>query len=200
MNDEIKLRNSENIKNKEPIILKNHVRLGTIYYNSSGEWHNETGPARIRPNGKKEYWIHDSCISEGQFILKYGKKLGLYENVYLAFVFSNGSIDWCDPEYDTKKFTYKIIYKDSPSEEHASHRGYITNDGEYIEYIYPSVASYYVFVDKYKTKRWYREELHCSHGPAVEYANGSKEWWLCGEKLTKEEYYRKLNPELIYNI
>jgi hypothetical protein len=189
------------MKNKEAPIVKSLVGLGTIYYNSKGEWHNEAGPARIRPNGKKEYWIRDGCISEYEFTLKYGKKLGLYEEHYFVLISSDGSIEWCDSKYDNNgSFRYKILYKDPPSEERAGYRNYILDSGEVIENSEPGTSEYFVFIDKHKTKYWYQNVLHCSRGPAVEYANGSKEWWLCGEKLTKEEYYRKLNPELIYNI
>ena len=37
-------------------------------------------------------------------------------------------------------------------------------------------------------KRWYiNGKLHRSDGPAVEYANGTKEWWICGEQVSEED-------------
>ena len=39
-------------------------------------------------------------------------------------------------------------------------------------------------IDAFDTKRWYNEagKLHRIQGPAVEYANGDKEWWLEGHQ------------------
>jgi hypothetical protein len=35
-------------------------------------------------------------------------------------------------------------------------------------------------------KEWYKNgKLHRDDGPAVEYVNGDKEWWLNGKKTTK---------------
>jgi hypothetical protein len=31
-------------------------------------------------------------------------------------------------------------------------------------------------------------------GPAIEYASGSKSWYLSGEKLTEEEFNERMNP------
>jgi NTP pyrophosphatase (non-canonical NTP hydrolase) len=37
-------------------------------------------------------------------------------------------------------------------------------------------------------KRWYlNDELHREDGPAVEYADGTKYWWLNGKAVTEEE-------------
>ena len=32
--------------------------------------------------------------------------------------------------------------------------------------------------------------LHREDGPAIEYANGTKEWWLNGKQYTEEEFNR----------
>ena len=45
-------------------------------------------------------------------------------------------------------------------------------------------------IDKDGTK-WYRNEqgqLHRTDGPAVEWADGSKEWWVNGKCLTEAEF------------
>jgi hypothetical protein len=43
-------------------------------------------------------------------------------------------------------------------------------------------------IDDAATKRWYNEkgELHRKDGPAVEYFNGGKEWWI-NNKLHRED-------------
>ena len=46
------------------------------------------------------------------------------------------------------------------------------------------MQTYKVTVDKYKTIRWYNDkgQLHRLGGPAVEWADGSKEWYVDGER------------------
>ena len=44
-------------------------------------------------------------------------------------------------------------------------------------------------------KEWYlNDQRHREDGPAIEYANGSKSWYLSGEKLTEEEFNERMNP------
>jgi len=44
-------------------------------------------------------------------------------------------------------------------------------------------------IDEYGNKRWYLNGLlHREDGPAVEYADGNKEWWLNDTPYSKEEY------------
>ena len=41
---------------------------------------------------------------------------------------------------------------------------------------------------------WYneKEEIHREDGPAVEYTNGNKWWWLYDKQYTKKDYYKEL--------
>jgi hypothetical protein len=42
---------------------------------------------------------------------------------------------------------------------------------------------------------WYlNDKLHREDGPAIEYADGYKAWWLNGKRLTKEEHKEAMNP------
>ena len=45
------------------------------------------------------------------------------------------------------------------------------------------MKTYQVTVDDYGTERWYNEQnqLHREGGPAVEYTNGTKHWYINGE-------------------
>ena len=81
------------------------------------------------------------------------------------------------------------------------------------------MITYKVIVDDYGDIRWYNEEgqlhredgpaiewasgtkiwflndkLHRENGPAVEYSDGSKSWYLNGEELTEEEHARATSP------
>lgn len=43
-------------------------------------------------------------------------------------------------------------------------------------------------IDGYGNKFWYlNDKRHREGGPAIEYADGYKEWWLNGKKVTEEE-------------
>ena len=48
------------------------------------------------------------------------------------------------------------------------------------------MQTYKVTVDKYKTICWYndKEKLHRLDGPAIEYANGDKSWYMNGKPYT----------------
>ena len=44
-------------------------------------------------------------------------------------------------------------------------------------------------------KAWYLNgKRHREDGPAIEFAKGYKEWWLNGEQLTEEEFNARMNP------
>ncbi len=44
-------------------------------------------------------------------------------------------------------------------------------------------------------KAWYLNgKRHREDGPAVEYECGYKSWWLNGEQLTEEEFNARMNP------
>ena len=47
----------------------------------------------------------------------------------------------------------------------------------------------------YLNKWWYLNgKRHREDGPAIEYANGYKEWWLNGKEVTEEEHKRRTSP------
>ena len=54
---------------------------------------------------------------------------------------------------------------------------------------------YHIDVDEYGTRRYYNVagRLHRDDGPAVEYATGTKEWWINGE------LHRDVGPAVIWN-
>jgi len=58
------------------------------------------------------------------------------------------------------------------------------------------MKTYKVIVDEYGAIRWYNEagQLHREGGPAIEWADGSKSWWLNGQFLTEEEFNRRTQP------
>jgi hypothetical protein len=54
---------------------------------------------------------------------------------------------------------------------------------------------YNVEVDTNGDKFWYKNgELHREDGPAVEYYDGTKKWYLNGFNYTEEEFLKKISP------
>ena len=45
---------------------------------------------------------------------------------------------------------------------------------------------------------WRNQEgqLHREDGPAVEYADGSKEWWVNGQRMTEDEFNRAVQQNV----
>jgi hypothetical protein len=55
---------------------------------------------------------------------------------------------------------------------------------------------YTVKIDESGTKRWYlNDKLHRTDGPAVEYANGSKLWYLNHVEYTKADWRKQLKAK-----
>ena len=51
------------------------------------------------------------------------------------------------------------------------------------------MKTYQVEIDDSSTKYWYQnDKLHREDGPAVEYANGSRIWYINGKLLTEKEF------------
>ena len=50
------------------------------------------------------------------------------------------------------------------------------------------MKTYTVEIDNKGTKRWYiNGKLHRKDGPAVEYEDGYKAWWINGERVTEQD-------------
>ena len=59
------------------------------------------------------------------------------------------------------------------------------------------MQTYKVIVDDYKIIRCYNDKgQHRLDGPAVQWPDGSKEWWVNGKQMTEEEFkdYTKFKP------
>ena len=58
------------------------------------------------------------------------------------------------------------------------------------------MITYKVVVNDHGTIRWYNEkgQPHREDGPACEYSDGSKSWYLNGMAMTKEEHARGTSP------
>ena len=57
------------------------------------------------------------------------------------------------------------------------------------------MITYKVTVDDYGTKRWYlNDRLHREDGPAIEWVEGDKCWYLNDVSYTKEDWKKKVYP------
>ena len=62
----------------------------------------------------------------------------------------------------------------------------------------------YIYITQNGSKLYYKDKammiLHREDGPAVEYVDGDKSWWLYGEKLTEEEFKKKTAKEIVLTM
>ncbi len=47
---------------------------------------------------------------------------------------------------------------------------------------------------------WVNDKLHRIDGPAIEYADGSKEWYIKGKRYTEAEYHKAIAPVKEYSL
>ena len=56
-------------------------------------------------------------------------------------------------------------------------------------------------IDSNGTKRWYlNNQLHRTDGPAIEYYNGYKYWYINGVGLSEKEYLRLIRKKKLIEI
>jgi hypothetical protein len=62
----------------------------------------------------------------------------------------------------------------------------------------------YIEIDKYGDKFYYSDRemkiLHREDGPAIEYANGAKSWYLNGKSMLKAEHARRTAKETVLTM
>ena len=60
------------------------------------------------------------------------------------------------------------------------------------------MQKYWVTVDDVGNIAWYKDAkmiiTHRVGGPAIEYASGTKAWFLDGQRLTEQEHAHRVNP------
>jgi hypothetical protein len=60
------------------------------------------------------------------------------------------------------------------------------------------MITYTVTVNEDKTEYWYlKGKLHREDGPAIEWANGTKYWWLNDKELTETEFNVKIKKSIV---
>jgi len=58
----------------------------------------------------------------------------------------------------------------------------------------------YIYINQYGDKRYYKDRemtmLHRLDGPAIEYADGDKFWYVDGKPLTEKQFFALTAPTL----
>ena len=62
----------------------------------------------------------------------------------------------------------------------------------------------YIKINELGNKFYYKDKemtiIHREDGPAIEWQDGSKEWYLNHEKLSEEEFLKQTAPEIVLTM
>ncbi len=166
-----------------------------ICYIKNGEFHREDGPAITQSDGTTIWCLNGKKHREyGPAVESTSGYKAWYEDGKLhkingpAVIDYNGNEEWwIDGEKTTKEAAeeYKSIKSNHVKDWWFSNEQNLP-DGSYIDK--------YCNVGYVKNKKLHRED-----GPAIEWANGNKEWHINGEKYSKEEFDKKVIDEKTSN-
>ena len=147
---------------------------GNKYYYVNNILHRENGPAIEHTNGSQSWYVNGKahreegpaieCATGDKFWYKNGK---LHREDGPAIEYSSGNKRW---------YLNGVNYKEKAFKEKISSKGKTTNKNKVIKTIGSNRTIYYKLNNK----------LHREDGPAIEYADGGKEWWING-KLHRED-------------
>jgi len=149
-----------------------------IWYNEDRQFHREDGPAIEGASGTKEWWVNGELHREdGPAIEHEDGTKGWFINGQLhredgpAVEWASGTKEWwLNGERQPHYFGKKPVRESLDEEPYVD---YEEHDPE---------------INRWGTKRWYNEnrELHREDGPAIEWADGSEEWYL-NDKRHRED-------------
>jgi len=154
---------------------------GSKFWYQNDKRHREDGPARIWSDGSKEWWINNQrhredgpAMEDADGYKAWWLNGARHREDGPAVEWADGSKEWwLNDEYQPDYFGKKPV-RESLVEE------------PYVDYEEPEV-------DKYGTTWWYNEdgELHREDGPAVEYVDGTKHWYINGK------HHREDGPAIV---
>jgi len=181
-------------------------KYGTIRWrNEDGELHREDGPAVEHADGSKSWYINGELHREDGPAVEYasGSKHWYINNKRHredgpAIIWASGTKSWWIND--------KRHREDGPAVEHADgFKDWWLNDKRQPDYFgkkpvresldeepyYIEYEEHEPEIDNEGTKYWYNEdgELHQEDGPAVEFTDGYKEWWINGQR--QPDYFGK---------
>jgi len=175
-------------------------KLNKFYYNSRRELSKKDGPARIWPNGTKEWYQNGELHRDDGPAIEYasGNK-EWYKNGKRhrengpAIIYSDGQEEWYKDG--------KLHREDGPAIQWADGQKYWYQNGKQHREDGPAVEypngtkQWYMNGDLSRedgpariwpngTKEWYQSgKKHRENGPAIIYPDGTKEWWIDGKLI-----------------
>ena len=166
---------------------------GSKDYYIHGKLHRTDGPARIKETGEKEYYVNGKELSEEEFNKLCGKKEA---SLKLSSEEDKYPDNFVDVTMDEDGYIY---HKDANGKKHNPYGPAV---------IYPSGGKDYfihgvlhrtdgpavMYSNGYKAY-WIHGKLHRTDGPAAIYSDGCKEYYVNGNCLSKQEF-NKLQPQL----
>ena len=144
----------------------------------NGKRHRTDGPAVERANGNHEWWVNDRRISENEFRRE-------FLNASNEAISEMESLTRTDDDYST-------TYRNHLGQLHRIHGPAVTcGNGTTIWYkddlMHRTTGPAYVTWDG-EYSWWANGKLHREDGPAVVKANGQRHWYLNGQRLKKKEF------------
>ena len=194
------------VEDSTPVIDSNG---DTFWYNSKGKLHRTDGPAIERADGSKEWCVNDKLHrTDGPAVelADGGKEWWVNGKLHRT---DGPAIEWADGSKLWYVNGRKLTEEDFNSRHQASLKlAWEVEDSTPVIDLDGDTFWYNSAGDLHRTdgpaveyangdKEWYvNDKLHRTDGPAVEYADGIKGWWVNGRELTEEEFNRQHQASL----
>jgi len=198
--------NKANKKSDSTMIVDEY---GTNWWrNKENKLHRTDGPAVIKKDGYKSWWINGKKHREDGPAIERpdGTKFWYIEGKTHredgpAIEWSNGKKEWrlkgkllTKHQFDKRVGNSKKVDKTLKSKMTVGANGdklWKNEKGELHRVDGPAIEK------KNGTKYWYQNgRLHRTNGPAIEWANGDKWWWLNGKEVTEQEVMQLKQEEV----
>ena len=142
--------------------------------------HREDGPAVEYNDGEKAWYLNGKCHREDGPAVE---DTDGYKEWYL-----NGKLHREDGPAIEYTNGYKAWYINDKS----------LTEEEFNTRMSPTIELTFIHINVNGTKHYYSDRemeiFHREDGPAIEYADGSKEWYINGERLTEKAFNTRMNP------
>lgn len=198
--------NKTNKKSDSTMIVDEY---GTKWWrNKENKLHRTDGPAVIKKDGYKSWWIHGKKHREDGPAIERpdGTKFWYIEGKTHredgpAIEWNDGRKEWrlkgkllTKNQFDKRVGNSKKVDKASKSKMIVDTNGdkrWVNEKGDLHRVDGPAIES------TNGTKYWHQNgKLHRINGPAVEYGDGTKEWWLNNKKVTEQEVIQLKQEEV----
>jgi len=185
----------------------------TYWTNDEGNFHRLDGPAVERPNGVKEWYRNGLRHREdGPAIEHSSGRKEWYVNGMVhrtdgpALEYSNGDKHWYQNGKRHRLDGPAVEFVDGTKHWYIDNQKFTEQEflaGIILDRTQPSSSSESTMTTNgYGTKFWLNSKghHHRTDGPAVEYTDGRKEWWVNGKQITQaeKEFLARNQPNLYF--